>query len=181
MRNYFVILVVCFAFSVAQASDLRVSSAEPLLVRAVAGWHSAKDSGMPGMPFETYRLSPPEGRNASVLISVLGKDDAEFSTPETLKNLVRLDSRPYVSSPDELAKIAPKGLKIAGGQGFYADFTDPDLVGKPVAIGNYKISTLVFLSLGTKYLIKCTVLSDAIDGPDYRDAIKILESIKIQN
>ncbi len=38
----------------------------------------------------------------------------------------------------------------------------------------------IILSLGTKYLIKVTVLSDEINGADYRDVIKIVESIRIK-
>jgi hypothetical protein len=64
--------------------------------------------------------------------------------------------------------------------GFYANFVDPDLVGKPVKEREYKTATPIILSLGTRYLIKITVLCDEIDGADYRDAIKIVESMAIK-
>jgi len=115
------------------------------------------------------------------LVSIFDKDKQEFADPQFLKKLLRGDSRPYVSSPDDLSKVKFKELKIDGGLGFYANFVDPDLVGKPVERGSYKTATPIILSLGSKYLIKLTILCDEINGADYRDAIKIVESIRIKN
>ena len=114
------------------------------------------------------------------MISIYAKDKPEFGDPEFLKKLLRGDSRPYLNSPGDAAKMEIKELKIAEGLGFYANFTDPDLVGKPVEKGNYKTATPVILSLGSKYLIKVTVLCDDLNGADYQDTIKIVESIKIK-
>jgi len=112
------------------------------------------------------------------LVSVFDKDKQAFAEPEFLKKLLRADSRPYVNSAGELSKAEIKELKINGGLGFYANFVDPDLVGKPVQVGSYKTATPIILSLGANYLIKATVLCDEISGPDYRDAIKVVESIR---
>jgi len=51
-----------------------------------------------------------------------------------------------------------EGFEVSGGLGFYANFVDPDLVGKPVKKGEYKTATAGLVSLYTKYLIKITVL-----------------------
>ena len=114
------------------------------------------------------------------LISVMDKDKKEFADAEFLKKLVRGDSRPYVNSPADLAKLEIKELKIKGGLGFHANFVDPDLVGKPVKKGSYKTATPIILSVGSQYLIKITVLCDEIQGVDYQDAIKIIESIAVK-
>jgi hypothetical protein len=114
------------------------------------------------------------------LISIYDKDKQKFTDPQFLKTMLRGDSRPYANSPDDLSKIELKEVKINGGLGFYANFVDPDLVGKPVKEGSYKTATPMILSLGSKYLVKVTVLCDEIDGADYRDVIKIVESIGIK-
>jgi hypothetical protein len=46
--------------------------------------------------------------------------------------------------------------------------------------GSYKTATPVLLSLGTKYLLKATILCDEIDGADYREIVKVVESIRIK-
>jgi hypothetical protein len=165
----------------ARAGNLTVSATEPIIVVAPDEWLSTKDKSPAGsLPFETYRVSPPANRNAVCLISIYAKDRQEFSDPQFLKTVLRGDSRPYVASPDELAKLVLREMKIKGGFGFYANFVDPDLVGKPAKQGSYKTATPILLSLDSKYLIKVTVLCDEINGADYRDMIKIVESIQIK-
>jgi hypothetical protein len=168
--------------SSSRAAELKVSSAEPVVVSAPPQWQIAKvkPSGGP-LAFEAYQISPPDGRNAVCLISLLDKNRKEFANPEFLKKLVRADSRPYVNSAQELSNIDVKELKISGSTAFFANFIDPDLVNKPVRKGDYKTATPMVLSLGNKYLFKITILCDEIDGADYRDATKIVQSIKIKN
>src|SRR4030095_6369626 len=97
------------------------------------------------------------------------------------KKLLRGDCRLYLGSPNELSKVEVKELKLDGGVAFYANFVDPDLVGKPVVRGSYKTATPMIVSLSSKYLIKITILCDEIDGSDYRDIIAIVKSIKVKN
>lgn len=181
MKKITSLLLIVLVCGFAHAGDLAVSAKEPVIVVAPDQWQSSKDKSLGGaFPFETYRVTPPGNRNAVCLISIYDKDKPQFADPEFLKKIVRGDSRPYVGSPDELAKLELKELKINSGLGFYANFVDPDLVGKPVTQGSYKTATPVILSLGSKYLIKVTILCDEINGADYRDMIKIVESIRIK-
>jgi hypothetical protein len=151
------------------------------VVVAPAGWTAAADAPPTGaFPFETRRLVPPGERNAVCMISVLGQDSPKFSQAPMLRTLLKGDCRPYLGSPDEAAKVEIKALAIAGGLGFHADFVDPDLVGKPVVKGTYKTVTPIILSIGTRYLIKATILCDEIGGADYREAIALIESIAIR-
>ncbi|MDB6067098.1 MAG: hypothetical protein JWR26_3306 [Pedosphaera sp.] len=182
MKQKILILLVLMACSFARAGELRISSAEPIVVTAPDQWQMTKEKGPTGsVVLEASRISPPQGRNAMCLVSILGKNQTNFTDPAMLKKLLVADSRPYVSSPDDLSKVEAKELKIAGGLGYYANFIDPDLVGKPVKTGEFKTATPVIVSLGSKYLLKVTILCDDLKGPDYRDAIKIVESIMIKS
>jgi hypothetical protein len=185
MKSITSLFLTIFVCGLASAGELKVSTKEPVVVTAPDQWKSEKDNSelaRAAGQIETYRIDFPTNRNAVCLVSVVGKDRPElFSDPKYLKNLVKMSSRPYVNSPADLAKVEVKELKIAGGLGFYANFIDPDLVGKPVKNGSYKTATPVFLSLGQKYLIMVTILCDDLNGTDYKDATKILESIKIKS
>jgi hypothetical protein len=181
MKQITSLLLIVLVCGFAHAGDLAVSTKEPVVVVAPDQWQSSKDtSPSSAFPFETYQVVPSTNRNAVCLISIIGKDKQEFADPQFLKKILRADSRPYVGSPDELDKIELKEMKINSGLGFYANFVDPDLVGKPVKPGSYKTATPILVSLGWKYLIKVTVLCDEINGADYRDMFKIVESIRIK-
>jgi hypothetical protein len=181
MKRTISLVAIFLASAFANADELHVSSAEPVFVVAPAQWELGKDQAPTDtFPFETYHIAAPAGRNAMCLISIYAKDKPESADAEFLKKLLRGDSQPYLSSPGDAAKVEIKELKIKEGLGYYANFTDPDLVGKPVEKGNYKTATPIILSLGSKYLIKVTVLCDDLSGTDYQEAIKIVQSIKIK-
>ena len=181
MKKTIALLSLFLFYALAGAAELPISSKEPVIVVAPDQWVSTKDKPPGGsFPFETFRVAPPAGRNAQCLFSILGKNKQEFADAQFLKKVLRGDSQVYVNSPDELSKIELKELKLNGGLGYYANFVDPDLVGKPVKEGSYKTATPIILSLGSRYLIKVTILCDQIGGADYRDALKLVQSIKIK-
>ncbi|HEV2692906.1 MAG TPA: hypothetical protein VG347_08435 [Verrucomicrobiae bacterium] len=179
MKKTVTLLAILMASVVAQAGELHVSATEPIFVIAPDLWQSAQDRAPVGsFPFETWRLVPPAARNAQCLVSVFDKNKPEFADGQFLKKLLRADCLPYVNSPDDLSKVEIKEMKIKGGLAYYANFVDPDLVGKPVVKDSFKTSTPVILGLGTNYLIKVTIFCDQINGPDYRDSVNIVESMK---
>gem|GEM_PF-4358982 len=175
------LLGILFVAGIVNGGELRVSSKEPVVVVAPDSWKATLDTQPgPSFPFETYRVEPVTNRNVVCLISIYDKDKPQFADAAFLKTLVRADSRPYVNSPDELSKIEVKELKMEGGLGFYANFVDPDLAGKPVVRGSYKTATPIIVSLSSKYLMKISLLCDEIDGADYREAISVIKSLKIK-
>lgn len=181
MKTRIFLLVIFFACGFIRANESRVSSKEPIVVMTPDNWKAAKDaSPTSAFPFETYNVTPPANRNAVCLVTVFDKDRKEFTDPQFLKKLLKGDSRPYLNSPDDFSKIAIKEVKTNEVFGYYANFVDPDLVGKPVEKGSYKTATPIILCLNSKYLIKVTILCDEINGDDYRDAMKIVQSIKIK-
>jgi hypothetical protein len=181
MQKTLALLLLLLITSFARAGELPVSTKQPLVVVAPDQWTSGVEQPPNGfLPIETYHVLPPAGHNASCLISIVGRDKQQYTDPQLLKNLVRSGSLPYVSSPEELPKLEPKELLINGGLGFYLNFVDPDLVGKPIEAGKYKTATPITVSLGTKYLMNITILCDDLNGPDYRDMLKIVQSIKVK-
>jgi hypothetical protein len=181
MKKVLSLLLLVLACASVKAGELHVATADPIYVDAPAGWKIARnDSPTPTFPMDTYKITAPGDRNLACLVSVLGTNQQGFADAKLLQKIVRGDSRPYVASPRDLAKVEVKDLKINGGLGFYANFVDPDLVGKPVKKGEYKTATPVILSLDTKYLIKVSIFCDDINGADYKEMVKIVESIKIK-
>ena len=176
MKNTAPLFLVLFALGNTTAAELQISATEPIMVVAPAGWENAPRGPV---PFPTLRIASTGDRNAVCLISILDKNHAEFKDTELLKKILRGDSRPYVSSRGDLAKVEVKELPIPSGFGFYANFVDPDLVGKPVRKGSYKTATPIIVGIGSDYLIKATILCDDLQGRDYAEALEIVKSIQV--
>jgi hypothetical protein len=162
------------------AAELKISTAEPLVVSTPRGWQGAVGTApTAGFPFATCRIEAQGERNAVCMISILDKNRAAFKNPELLKRILRGDSRPYLNSAEEASEMVIQELTIREGLGFYANFVDPDLVGKPTKKGSYKTATPLILSIGTDYLIKATIFCDDLKSPDYTEAVQIVTSIRV--
>jgi hypothetical protein len=185
MKKTILLLSILLGSALARAGELHLSAVEPIYVVAPETWQASKAvSPTTAFRYQTYQIMPPTNHNAAILVSIIGNGKtevkAEFADREFLKKVLRGVCAPYVASPNDAAKIPIKELSVKGGLEVYADFVDPDLVGKAVQAGNYKVSTPIILSLGSKYLITATIMSDEIGGDDYREAFKIVESIKVK-
>lgn len=149
-----------------------------ITVGSVGRWKLTKVSPYKETPVESYQISPPEGRNAACFIYVYNTK-ADSTDPQFLKNALRKSSSDVEKSPEKLAKIEYKKLDIEGGVGYFANFIDPDLIGKPVISGNYKAVTPMVVSLDPTHIITILLLTDEIGGPDYQEAMKFVRSVKL--
>jgi hypothetical protein len=179
MSKVITLVAVLFLSGVAEAETLSVSGKEPVVVDAPDPWKSERDKEHSEFPFETYRVAPTGDRNVILLVSVLSPENREIPDSDSLKRLLKEGCRPYLG-PTGDGKIEIKELKIDGVRGYYANFVDPDLVGKPVVKGKYKTATPMYLNLNSKYLISLTLLCDDLKGADYREAFKIAESVRVK-
>lgn len=181
MKFLLVALVLLWTPVASLAAEVRFAEQEDLVLVTPDGWTVAADRARnPLFPFATVRVTAGGDRNAICLISILDRNREEMKDPAVLKRLLTIDARPYVQSADELKKLELKSLTLAGGLGFYANFIDPDLVGKPIRKGSYKTATPIVLSLGSDYLIKATILCDDLAGADYAEALRIVESLAVK-
>lgn len=182
MNRILWLIAFCISITSSRAAVLRISSVDPVLVTAPAGWTVTKfKPATRDFPFESFRIAPAGNANAVCLVSIVGKNDERFDDKEALQTAVKLNSRPFVRSEKQLENIELHELKIHGGAGYYADFVDPDLVDKPTKKGSYKVATPVMVNLGKKYLIKLTILTDEVNGPEYKELIKIVQTLRVMN
>jgi len=166
----------------ASAAELKIAAGEPLVVETPAGWVSVPATP-PGAPrgAATVRIVAPGERNAACMISIVAKNREEFKDPKALKRVLRGACGAYLSSPAEAEKMEVKELPIQGGLAFYANFTDPDLVGKPIKKESYKTATPIVLSIGAGYLINITIFCDDLKSRDYTEALEMVKSLKLAN
>jgi hypothetical protein len=125
----------------------------------------------------TLKYVPKDGRNATVLLSVMPNDipGAIVSDLESLKRFNRMSASPYLPDPDH--PPTPFVITIPNGLALAITSEDPALIGKPVPAGEYKIATTVSVLLGRKTLLHCTIYYDEMDSKDYHQAMEILQSV----
>lgn len=181
MRLRSTLLLLAFSVAPALAGEVKISTVDPLVVSTPSGWAVGTPEGpRPGFPFPTTRIVAMGNRNAVCMISVLDRGRPEIADADLLKRILRGDSRPYLASPADAAQLEIKELALTGGgHAYYANFTDPDLVGKPVKKGSYKTATPMIIGIGQDYLLKVTILCDDFASPDYQEALKIVKSLRV--
>lgn len=141
-------------------------------------WKSV-EPGNPGeapAPFPTRRYIPRNGRNATVLLTVLPNDITGFAITDlpSLKRFNLLSAQPYLPNPEAVPPVLE--LEIPNGIAVTITCEDPALVGKPVPPGEYRIATTASVLLGRKWVIHCTVYYDEKDSPELKEALDILRS-----
>jgi len=127
-------------------------------------------------PFPTLRYVPRDGRNATVLLTLIPGDLAKVADSASLKKFHRILQQPYLVTPNDTVPLTE--FKLPQGFGVYAVFEDPDLVGKPVRKGSYKIAAPVAIFLTGGHVIQATVLTDVRENAmDFQQAIKLAQSV----
>jgi len=153
--------------------------ADPLGAQAevtpVDGWSLAKNSKPSRLP--TVQYVPADGRNATVLLTLFPAGRMGVSDAATLQEFHRKMCARYLPTPD--APVRSQALKLTAGQGVYASFEDPSLVGKPASKGDYKVATVAGLYLGQDVLIYATILCDEVGESAFSQALAILQSVKV--
>ncbi|HWA29390.1 MAG TPA: hypothetical protein VG734_27315 [Lacunisphaera sp.] len=146
------------------------------------GWiaEEAPRSEQSALAYPTLRYAPKDGRNASIILTLLPNNAAGFKVTNhaSLERFNLLSARPYLSDQEE--EPAPVVLDVANGIGVCITNVDPALIGKPVPPGEYRIATSASVLLVGKYLIHCTIFYDEKDSTDYREALEILLSARVQ-
>lgn len=144
-------------------------------VTAVPGWTlSAKPEPA---PLPTLRYLPTDGRNATILLTLIPAGRVGVSDADSLRQFHRKACAPFLPSPD--APVPQKELKLATGSGVYASFEDPALIGKPSRPGHYKFATSASLWLGQDILVLATILCDDTGSAAFSEAMNIVRNTAV--
>jgi len=152
-------------------------------ITPATGWirANATESGQEESPFPTLRYEPKDGRNASIVLTLLpikidGLPDTDL---ESLKRFNLMSAAPYLATPDDTPPVTE--LEIANGIGVSITNEDPALIGKPVPPNEYRIATSASVLLARKYVIHCTIFYDEKGSADFHEALQILLSATVKS
>ena len=151
------------------------SSSSPISVDLPRGWVQAKDDGAQSQ-HPTVKYVPSDGRNAEVLISIVGAVEGKLIEKSNLMEFHAMRCKPFLGN--SAATYETHELKLAYGWALYSSFADPDLVGKPTMPGNYKYAAPVEMALDGSFVVYATIFTDEPDSATFKEALAILKTVK---
>lgn len=126
----------------------------------------------------TLTLTPAKsGVNASGTLTVTFPDVDRFDTKARLKLRVEADGHAVAESSVE-GKAYAREFTLSQGYGFYCNFTDRDLRGRPSQAGNYKVMTMGRIRLAADVLVEVQLMADAFNDEAYQQMLGAVEGME---
>lgn len=167
--RYLLVIVMPLLFgSLGFSASMPMDGSKELTYVIPEGWHYQRSGG-------NVQISTP-GINLKFTRIPL-KEKSEFPTQDSIDELVRTVTQPYVmGSVEKETRLVP----LKGMLGSYASFTDASLVDKPDSPGQYKTVTVGTIKFG-RSLIHFSLLSNSLDSKLYKEALSIVTSMKFRD
>ncbi len=171
-------LLSLFLFSVvsllAQPATLDLGSRGQLTLYFPGNWKLSSTD----MAGQTTLTAAGTGEvNALCTLMITNPPEDRLNTKPRLKLRVEADALPAAEGSVEGKAIA-KEFSLQSGFGFFCNFTDPELRGKPPEKGNYKVMTVGKIRLAPDVLIDVSIMADSFrDGP-YNELLGAIEGME---
>jgi hypothetical protein len=169
------VLISCAVLGLAFAAHARADAlGDRAEVSPVPGWGPI-NQGQQSLP--TLGYAPADGRNASVLLTLIPSQMSGVKDKASLKAFFLRAVSPMLPSPDFVPEMTE--FQVDDGIGIYASFVDPSLVGKPVEKGNFKVATSVDFLLSNGFTVHATVFTDDLTSAAFTEGMAIAKSLRI--
>lgn len=120
-----------------------------------------------------------ENTNANVALTVTFPELDRFSTKGKLRTQVEVNGRQYEEGSLERKSVSRElSTQSSVAYGFYCNYTDPELVGKPPQKGNYKMISIGLIRVTPEVLIEMAISSDDARGKPYQQLLGALEGME---
>ena len=168
------------ALLILSARCLAAPADKLLLTKEPESWKEVAAGGPGGdqAGFPTRKFVPADGRNAALMITLVGTLNGRVPDLPVLKRLHTAACQRFLSSPDQ--QFAIKELQLPNGAGYYSTFEDPDLVGKPPVKDNFKFTSPCFILFKTGEVVNATFFADEKEGKSLPEAVAILQTLEVQ-
>ena len=126
----------------------------------------------------TLTISPKkESINASCTIEVTFPETDRFDTKARLKLRVEADGQGMAEESVERKAFA-REFTLATGYGFFCNFTDPNLRGKPMEKGNYKVMSAGKIRLSPEVLVDVHIMGEGFSDESYQQLLGAVEGME---
>lgn len=115
--------------------------------------------------------------NASCTLNVSFPETDRFSSKDRLKLHVEAECMPIAEGSVERKAVAREFL-VSTGYGYYCNFTDPELRGKPPEKGNYKVTSIGKIRLAPDVVVDVQILADGFTDEPYQQLLGAIEGME---
>jgi len=122
-------------------------------------------------------IAPKGEANASCALTITFPEQDRLDTKKRLSLRVEVNGQPIAEHSVEGKTIA-KEFSLQTGYGFYCNFTDPDLIGKPPEKGNFKTISVGMIHLTPDVLIEVTISADGFNSEPYQQLLGMIEGME---
>jgi hypothetical protein len=120
-----------------------------------------------------------EGTNANAALTITFPEQDRFSTRAKLRIQVEVNGRQYEEGSTERKSVSRElNTQPSVAYGFYCNYSDPELVGKPPQKGNYKMISVGLIRVAPDVLIEMAISSDDARGKPYQQLLGALEGME---
>lgn len=126
---------------------------------------------------QMVNIVPKGEANASCSLTITFPEQDRLDTKKRLNLRTEVNGQPLAERSVEGKSIA-KEFSLQTGFGFYCNFTDPDLVGKPSEKGNFKTITAGLIHLASDVLIEVTISADGFSSEPYQQLLGMIEGME---
>ena len=175
MKKLFPLFLLTASLLAAQSETLNLGAHGRLTVFVAGDW-KFDTSNFANQGSITISPTRPSV-NASCTIAISFPETDRFDTKARLKLRVEADGRNQAEGSVEKKAIA-KEFSVSTGYGYYCNFTDPDLVGKPPEPGNYKVISMGKIRLNADTLLDVAIMADDFRGEPYQQLLGAIEGME---
>ena len=118
-----------------------------------------------------------DGVNAGLTFAVTFPETDRFDTKARLKLRVEADCQGLAQESVE-GKAYGREFSVTAGYGFYCNFTDPKLRGRPTEKGNYKVMSVGKVRLAADVLVDVQIMGEGFSDEAYNQLLGAVEGME---
>lgn len=174
MKKLLSLFLLTAASLLGQPATIDLGSRGQITLYFAEGWKVAM-TDMAGQA--TVNVTPTGDANATCTLLITHPEQDRFDTKARLKLRVEADGRPMAESSVE-GKAIGREFTLTTGFGFYCNFTDAEMKGKPPEKGNFKIMSAGKIRLAPDVMIDVQIMADDFKGQPYQQLLGAIEGME---
>lgn len=176
MKKLFALLLLSFVTASAQ-EVLDLGPHGQLTLYLLGDWRTSVSTL--GKEITLTIKSAKDETNASCTLAVSFPELDRYDTKAKLKMRVEVDTAGFAPQSVEGRAIA-KEFNLTSGFGFYCNFTDAELRGKPVKPGDYKVATAGTIKLSPQVLVNVFIGAEGFRDAAYQQLLGAIEGMEFR-
>lgn len=177
MKKLVVLFLLSFAGLLAQAEKLNLGSHGTLTLYLAENWSfETSDFG----DRKIIKVVPKDSKvNANLELTVTFPETDRFDTKARLKQRVEIEAMRFSEHSVE-GKARAQEFSLGSGYGYYCNFTDPELIGKPPQPGNFKTISVGIIRLAADLVVEVAISADGFTSDPYNQLLGAIEGMEFK-